>query len=268
MSVYYGCAKKIERAVKHLNGLDESAKRFGKEHGEPGIFCAIEPNSQGTRALATVEKVPEYPEVEWGLSIGDAVHCLRSSLDQLVAGLCTETSRRTGFPICKTKREWVVDAPAQIWSLPEPFLALIDNAQPYHRGDQAHMHPLAVLNELWNLDKHRAIPATALVASAIKIEVDWERTVGIKSATKFKRHPGLPLKKGTVIADCGYEIDPTATEAKMYVNAHVSAVVGFGTVEGASSISHKPVRKTFENSLIPETLNIVKIAMAIHDGLR
>jgi hypothetical protein len=234
------------------------AKRFADEHGEPGVECATGANAQQTRCLVTVEKTPSYPEVEWGIVIGDAVHCLRSALDQVISALCTEPpSRYTGFPICSKEKSWVIDSPGQLWSLPERYVAVIQAAQPYHRGHKAHMHPLAVLHELWNLDKHRAIPATALVPTRIKVAIDEERTVGLASWTKFKTHPGRPLKKGTVLADCGYTIAPGVTQANVYVNAHISLDVGFGALDKASSLTHKRVVKTFHDLLIPQVIDVI-----------
>src|SRR5712691_5413792 len=163
--------EKVLRAVEHLKSLDESAERFAKDQGDPGILCVGEPNSQGTKYLLRVHGRVDFPEVKWGVIIGDAVHCLRSALDQLVAGLCAEPTSATAFPICLKERDWVVRAPAMYWSLPPAYVAILDRAQPYHRGDAAAMHPLAILNALWNLDKHRDIPAAALVPSRIKVDV-------------------------------------------------------------------------------------------------
>jgi hypothetical protein len=164
--------EKSLRAIEHLKSLDEAGQRYAKEHGDPGILCVGELNSQGTKYLLKVDARVEFPEIEWGIIIGDAVHCLRSALDQLVAGLCTEKpTAATRFPTCRTVREWIVDAPRMYWSVPAAYVAVLDEAQPYHRGDAAHAHPLAILNELWNLDKHRAIPAAALVPSRIKVDV-------------------------------------------------------------------------------------------------
>jgi hypothetical protein len=267
VDMFQRCLVKVTRTVEHLKGLQASAERFSDEHGEPGVWCATEPNSQGTRCLVTVDRVPEFPEVEWGVIIGDAIHCLRSALDHLIAGLCTEPpSRRTAFPICRTKREWIVDAPGEIWSVPPKYLALIDAAQPYHGGDKAHAHPLAVLNQLWNLDKHRSITAAALVPKRVDIAVNEQRSIGLTSWTKFKTHPGRPLKSGTVLADCGFTTDPTVAEAKMYVDAHLTVDIGFGAVPEASSISHKPVNETFKDSLIPAVIKVIVAAKLVHDG--
>jgi hypothetical protein len=244
------CGLKVSRAIEHLKSLDEAAERFGKEHGRPGFQCVVEPNSQGTKILVKIDQPVDFPEDEWGIIIGDAVHCLRSALDQLVAGLWTdETTNRTRFPICRTEREWIVDAPGMYWSIPPAYVAVLDRAQPYHRGDQAYAHPLAILNALWNLDKHQTIPSMALTARGMKIDVvgaegvpDWEKL-------KFRTHPGRALKQGTVLAEASYRDADTGDDAKVDVKAHLTVGVAFGQIDKASVISGKPVAKTFHDLL-------------------
>lgn len=217
----------------------------------------------GTKYLLRVAEVPVFPELEWGIVIGDAVHCLRSALDQLVTSLCTEPSRRTAFPICRTKKDWAITAPAQIWSLPEDYAAVINAAQPYHRGnDNAHLHPLAILNELWNLDKHEAIPAVALVPSKIKIKVT--RTVNLATWTAFRTHPGRALEEGTVLGESTITQVDAALKANMYVDSHISIDVGFGQIPKASSVSLKPVGKTFREQLVRAVMNVWKELLDVH----
>lgn len=260
MDLFQRCGKKIERAAEHLNALQMAAQWFAEEHGNAGVRVTVQPNSQGTKCLVKVAETPAFPEVEWGIVIGDAVHCLRSALDQMVSGLCTEPSGRTAFPICRTEKDWIIDAPGHLWSIPPRFVALIDEAQPYHRGDKAHMHPLAVLNELWNLDKHRAIPSSALVPNRVAIAVDESKTIGLASWSAFRTYPGRLLKEGTVIADCRYTVDSGATKAEMHVQAHLSVDVGFGKIERAASVNGKPVGETFKNVLIPAVFDVVVAA--------
>lgn len=202
-----------------------------------------------------------------GIIIGDAVHCLRSALDQLVAGLWTDqTNNRTRFPICRSEREWIVDAPGMYWSVPPAYVAVLDRAQPYHRGNKANEHPLAVLNALWNLDKHEAIPAMVLAAGRIKIDAigaqgfpGWERL-------KFRTHPGRALKQGTVLGDASYRDADTEANAKVYVNAHLTVDVAFGQIDKASVVSGKPVSKTFHDLLIPAVIDVLRETKAAHEA--
>lgn len=252
---------KVLRAVEHLKALEDSAQRFGKEKGNPGVLCVGEPNSQGTKYLLRVQGRIEFPETEWGIIIGDAVHCLRSALDQLVYGLCAEPSSATCFPICRKDRDWIVEAPRMYWSLPPAYVAVLDRAQPYHRGDAADKHPLAVLNALWNLDKHQAIPAVALMASKIRVCIVEQQGVILG---EFQAKPGVALKHGAVIAESKLSTDGSGLKPKVNVNAHLTVGVGFGVIKRASSITGKPVAKTFHELLIPAVKGVLDDAMAAH----
>src|SRR4051794_31335886 len=101
------CSLKVARAVEHLNALNAAADGFFKDKTETFVRLRGEPNSQRTKYVFRIEAVEDFPRIEWGIMIGDAVHCLRSALDQLVYGLASETSLRTQFPVCRTRREWI-----------------------------------------------------------------------------------------------------------------------------------------------------------------
>jgi len=261
------CGLKVERAIEHLKCLDEAAKQWGEEHGRPGFQCVVEPNPQGTKILVKIDQAVEFPEVEWGIIIGDAVHCLRSALDQLVAGLWTDkTTGATRFPICRRERDWTVDAPGMYWSVPSDYVAVLDGAQPYHRGDKAHEHPLAILNVLWNLDKHQAIPAMALTTRSMKITVASAEGVPGWENLKFRTHPGRALKQGTVLAEANYSDADTEPQAKVYVDAHLSVGVAFGQIEKASVISGKPVGETFHDLLVPAVHGVLREVLDLHNA--
>lgn len=259
------CGLKVQRAIDHLKCLEAAAKKFGDEYGRPGFRCVSEPNSQRTKILVKIDQPVVFPGVEWGIIIGDAVHCLRSALDQLVAGLWVdETNNRTRFPVCRTPREWIVDAPGMYWSVPPAYVAVLDGAQPYHRGDMANEHPLAVLNALWNLDKHQTIPSMALAASGIKIDVVSAEGVPNWEKLKFRTHPGCTLEQGTVLAEASYRDADTEDNAKVYVNAHLTVGVAFGQIEKASIVSGKPVGKTFHDLLVPAVYGVLKDVLDAH----
>ncbi len=256
---------KVQRAVEHLQALEEAAQKWGKEHGRPGFPCVVEPNPQGTKILVKIAEDLPFPEIEWGIIIGDAVHCLRSALDQLVAGLWTAPpDSRTRFPICRTERQWIVDAPGMYWSIPPAYAAVLDRAQPYHRGDKANEHPLAILNALWNLDKHQAIPSMALSGRRIQIQVTGAKGFPDWGALKFRTHPGRALKQGAVIAEASYRDADTEPQAEVYVKAHLTVGVAFGQIATASVISGKPVGKTFHDDLMRAVADVLRDVLDVH----
>jgi hypothetical protein len=205
--------------------------------------------------------VIDWPAREWGIILGDAVHCLRSALDHLVYGLAGDPGGRTQFPIFTKKKDWVTRAPAMYWSVLEPLVAIIDDAQPYHDGEVAADHPLAILRTLSNLDKHRAIPAVALVP--YNNEATVERVVGIAEWGKVRFPKGRPYEKGTVIAECKIVPDDSGLEPEMHVKVKSTFDVGFGRIAGAPSIDFMPVVPTLKRVGMFIVENVVNRATTI-----
>jgi len=87
--------------------------------------------------------------------IGDCIHSLRASLDNLIYLLCPTDYAE--FPICKTSNQWESNA-RKIKALPEDPAKVLYDLQPFHpkNGVDPEWNPLWVLDRLWNDDKHRA----------------------------------------------------------------------------------------------------------------
>jgi hypothetical protein len=263
LDIFERCAHKVYRATQHLHTLQTRGEAFGKEYGDPGFRCVIEPNSQRTEILVKIDQEIVIPDVEWGIIIGDAVHCLRSALDQLAAGLRADPpDGRTRFPICTEKKQWLVGYPGMLWSVPAKYVAVFDAAQPYHRGNRANEHPLAMLNALWNLDKHHAIPAAALLASHTKVQPIRGENFPNWESLKFRPKTGCILEKGAILASAKYRDSDTGPNAKVYVDAHITTGVAFGAITGkAAVVSRKPVHQTFKNALVPAVFDVILNAM-------
>src|SRR5436190_21354170 len=117
--------------AEHMDRLNEAVEGWLEAKTEVAALLG-KANSQRTKYVLTVEDVIPYPAEEWGIILGDAVHCLRSALDQLMWGMCdpNERGQRTQFPICLSRREWVTGAPAMHWGASEGFVKRLDNLQP------------------------------------------------------------------------------------------------------------------------------------------
>ena len=241
-----GCRLKFLAMAEHMNRLDKSVEGWLEDKEEVATLIG-QANSQRTKYVFRVEDVIQYPAEEWGIILGDAVHCLRSGLDQLVWGLADPDKRsvRTQFPICLNEKGWVTEAPAMYWGVAPGFVRLLKKLQPYHRGDvdAARKHPLAILMTLSNLDKHRTIPSIALVADDTEATVTATKGIKKWSALRFKE--GQPYVTDAVIAESKIVADESGLEPQMDVKMEASFDIGFGAINGAESISHKPVHATF-----------------------
>jgi hypothetical protein len=240
--VLEGCRAKVEAMTHHMKRLQDSIDGFFEEEFEVAPVIG-EPNSQRTQYVFRVEEVIDYPRREWGVILGEAVHDIRSALDHLVWGFAKDRSTRTGFPIFDTRKDWVVRGPGMYWSVSDGLAKILDAVQPYHRGDvdEARKHPLWILNALSNLDKHRAIPAIALVADSGEAEIIGYG--GIASLPSIHFIGGARFEKDEVVAKA--RIKPDASGVQPYIEAKFKMTfdVGFGQIPAAPSISFQPVEE-------------------------
>lgn len=241
-----GCRLKFNAMAEHMDRLDKAVEGWLEDKTEVALLQG-KTNSQRTKYFLTVEDVIPYPAEEWGIILGDAVHCLRSALDQLMWGMCKpkERGRRTQFPICLTEREWITDAPAMYWGASAGFVKLLDRLQPYHRGDMnaAREHPLAILQALSNLDKHRTIPAITLVADETEAAILSYQGIDKRPSLTF--FEGKPYEKGAVVAEAKIVPDNSGLEPNVDVKIEASFDIGFGVIGPAPTITHQPVHGVF-----------------------
>jgi hypothetical protein len=260
--VFDGCRKKVEASADHMERLNEAVDRFFEDKGEVAPIVG-KANSHRTKYVFRVGSVIDYPAKEWGIAIGDVVHCLRSSLDQFIYGVARKPTDRTQFPICITEREWVVNAPAMWWTVPDGYRAFVHQLQPYHRGDvnEARKDPLAILNTLSNLDKHRSIPAIALVAT--ESEAAITNLVGIKNTPRVVFKERARLEKDAVVAHARIVPDDSGLEPKMDMKGSLGCDIAFGGEPIPSAIHGKPVLLTFAQFLGPEVSRIVNTCLTL-----
>jgi hypothetical protein len=164
-----GVPAKFERADEHLEALQAEITRFFEAHPY-GTFSDFNPHT-GEHSLRIDLRNP-LP-VKWGVMLGDVLHNARSALDHLAwqlvkhgpKGLPSKegTRRQVHFPVELTKDRFD-DLPVLPY-FGEDARRIIREKQPYHRGDKARLHPLAILDQLWNTDKHRVLHPSSMKTS-------------------------------------------------------------------------------------------------------
>ena len=167
----------------------------------------------------------------FALIVGDYIHSLRSALDHLAWALVTVANKRTlskeherqiAFPVISTH-------PKDFWgTVTVGHLTLeqglvLESFQPYRAIGMEKTTPLADLNALWNLDKHRLL-------TPIKVSLSGE--VGpVFSATDAqivgepKWDPEVTLVDGTDVA--WVTAEPTGPNPKVNMD-RFSVDVTFG----------------------------------------
>jgi hypothetical protein len=112
----------------------------------------------------------DYPDFEpLAVIFGDMLYNLRASLDYIVwqlvfANNCIPDAGNTGFPCIRDSKDWKSAVGSQLKGVAKEWLGEIKKLQPFdpgHHGDPA-THPLALLNDANNVNKHQLLPATIL----------------------------------------------------------------------------------------------------------
>lgn len=225
MSDLEGVNAKLDRAEQHLEALNDEWRTFA-ELNTYRITTEFRPDSRDWLSTFHIEKpIP----ISISLVAGDLNHNLRSALDHLVARMVERhggtVERYHAFPIYPSKERFhgqVValrrkrDREGPLHGIPResPDWALVEESQPYHRGDQWRDHPLAVLSDMSNFDKHQALHAGVTTARGITSAMDFFDLPNARlvSFDAFW-NPGDPLVDGTKIAR--FAFDPTDAYVKV-----------------------------------------------------
>jgi hypothetical protein len=160
---------RLNRASYHLQSLRNQVREWLEQ--DPYHYVT-EPDLQGGKTLAKVRfSIP--PPVEFRLTIGDCLHNLRASLDNMVYELAVEytgihplperVAQGLEFPIFGNRTMKPNECRRKIGYLDPGAQAIIKELQPYRRGEEYASDPLWKLHKLSNVDKHR-VPHIALMA--------------------------------------------------------------------------------------------------------
>jgi hypothetical protein len=152
---------RFDRALHHLESLKTESRAWGKEHPyRMWTDFDVDPNYK----LSWIE-VLNPPPPELSLIIGECIHNLRSTLDNLafelaLAGnlgkpLPDKVAENSAFPIFSERKKFVKKRKSLIGCIPPRAQTIIQDLQPYNRGDGFWRDPLWHLYELSNMDKHR-----------------------------------------------------------------------------------------------------------------
>jgi hypothetical protein len=151
---------KLERAHDHLDELRGEFRSFLER--EP--YLLAQEFSAETSQLVWRFEVHEEPPLRWAVLIGDVAHNLRSALEyvmwQLVLANGEEPNEQTQFPIAL--RETLF----RPQGISKDHEAIVRELQPFTAVGTELAHPLYVLRQISNRDKHRVLHTTLAVLGA------------------------------------------------------------------------------------------------------
>jgi len=131
------------------------------------------------------------------LIVGDICNNLRSALDHLL-WQCLQDAVPTydgngSFPVYDTSALFEAEGAADIAGLPGAQRTLIEQAQPYNRGNAL----LLILHEMERTDKHQLISAGAATAPMEDVLLIGYQTVPEYNPVHFAVRPDIQIEKGT-----------------------------------------------------------------------
>jgi hypothetical protein len=163
-----GVIAKLDWAERHIETFRQTVEHF--EARKPATFgfrTEKHPRADGSVEYELYAIIRKPPPRELALIAGDVAHNVRSALDHLVYVLSSRTAQRSGktqFPIFTDECRFKVLGVPKIESIRGPERTLIENVQPFAAAVDPANDPLAILNRLSNIDKHR-LPLTTVAAA-------------------------------------------------------------------------------------------------------
>jgi hypothetical protein len=183
---------RLQRVLDHAQNLENAIRDWLRDE-EPYRITSEDNPARGERVDRL--EVVQQPPSELSLIIGDALHNLRSALDNLAYDLARahtgeplpdDIAAKSEFPIfisrAMTSGEWA----RKIGGIHPDAQVIIEDLQPFNRlGADASDDLLAVLHNLSNIDKHRLPHLTLIVPAAassfepavpgrVYVDLPWE----------------------------------------------------------------------------------------------
>ncbi len=166
---------KIGRAKELLDGLDNEVRAW--HHTIPYSF-STHINPERTRASIVVRANHEPDIIRWSLIVADIIHNLRCALDHSFwAVLLNEFNRilpagseKLTFPLwdaAPNSNQRKTFAPIGV-----KLFNAIESVQPYHHPFSAYpIHPLAILRDIDNANKHKLLFTVMPSISVVNLKV-------------------------------------------------------------------------------------------------
>jgi len=203
---------RIERARQHLDGLHREAIAFIESQPQ-GLETKLHDKGDGIFEVFVIVRIHRLPPPVLGLLAGEVIHHIHAVLDHIAYSLSEERGasqddlRTVYFPIFddsgKFSRRSSKGVPTrgsglhQMRFVQPAAQAIIKSLQPYRAGQNAVLHPLWVLHELSNIEKHRRLNILGNPVGRIVL-LDTFGPFDLLKWTEY--HPKRKLQDDTIVA--------------------------------------------------------------------
>jgi hypothetical protein len=203
---------KLEWAKRHIDDL----KRTVREFHESGPYELVHENDPETGENVYRLRVHKCVPVELSAILGDCVHNLRASLDQLVCALIIANHKtvpeKAGFPIANKKRKLKGFIDEKITGVSVKAERLIHALKPYKSGNPR----LWKLHHLDIIDKHQGIlPVGAAHAVTLVRHTMPGMFIGPDGTLRLSGG-GRPMKTDWGIPSGAQIVSPLTDNAEIY----------------------------------------------------
>lgn len=185
-----GVREKLIRADEHLLAIKQATADYivTEEFGIDYQWEECIPEKSGRSGLTWRANLTPPPPLRIAVLCGDFVHSLRSALDHLARALVLEnggtpnddpmSGRTTTFPVFEDRltSKGTIRSLQPAGGISAAADHLVDSVQPYQLVDDPTLHPLWVLNYLWNVDKHRTLNIVGVSLGKVAITFSDGRT--------------------------------------------------------------------------------------------
>jgi hypothetical protein len=236
-NVLDGCREKIARAERHMHDLDVEWRRW-LDTNPHRVVPEYRPQAPDyTQISVHLIYYMERPPVLLSVILGEIVHNLRSTLDHLawaivppsvLDSLDARGQKRIRFPTTTAPEDFLSEEIVRC--VGEDTQALLEGYQLYNGGNE----PLAALQSLWTLDKHRTIPVSTILPDVGTLDSAITHNT---AATLLQREitikAGDTLKPRTEIASlvfCANGIEP-----QVEMNGDIGLQIAFQDETGGTT---------------------------------
>ena len=208
-----GIYEKLKRADENILNLDVEIGAFLKAGPDAGVAYDKRKAAEEWLKFHVEREIPPRLPV----LAGEIIHHFRSTLDHIAWILSSESYRRSherdiAFPVLsqrsKSPERKQSGYDRKIKGITAPSaLALIEELQPYKVANSAD-HPLAIVSDLDNIDKHRAL---------VLVEATFDALISFPTKVVTSRMIGGGLKEN----EDSFSVDP-ANQSEIKLSRQVA----------------------------------------------